>query len=107
MKIEPLDHFEKILLLKRYSKQTIDNYVSHLRLAQVFFDNKNFTSISDKEWFNYLFHLVHYGLPVYARTTYKAKEIINNANFDKTNMVGEDGSIVIDLDSMNNYTKSR
>jgi len=59
MKIEPLDHFEKILLLKRYSKQTIDNYVSHLRLAQVFFDNKNFTSISDKEWFNYLFHLVH------------------------------------------------
>ena len=59
MKIEPLDHFEKILLLKRYSKQTIDNYVSHLRLAQVFFENKNFTSISDKEWFNYLFHLVH------------------------------------------------
>ncbi len=48
-----------------------------------------------------------YGLPVYARTSYKAKEIINNANFDKTNMVGEDGSIVIDLDSMNNYTKSR
>lgn len=47
MKNDPLIHFEKILLLKRYSKQTIDNYISHLRLAQVFFDNKNFTIISD------------------------------------------------------------
>lgn len=58
MKNDPLIHFEKILLLKRYSKQTIDNYISHLRLAQVFFDNKNFTIISDKDWFNYIFHLV-------------------------------------------------
>jgi integrase/recombinase XerD len=59
MKNDPLVHFEKILLLKRYSKQTIDNYISHLRLAQVFFENKDFILISDKEWFNYVFHLVH------------------------------------------------
>lgn len=59
MKIDPLLHFEKILFLKRYSKQTIDSYISHLRMAQGFFDNKNFTQISDKEWFNYIFHLVN------------------------------------------------
>lgn len=36
MKIDPLAHFEKILFLKRYSKQTIDSYISHLRMAQGF-----------------------------------------------------------------------
>ena len=59
MKNEPLIYFEKILLLKRYSKQTIDSYVSHLRMAQVFFDNKKFINISDKDWFNYVFHMVN------------------------------------------------
>ena len=59
MKNEPLKYFEKILLLKRYSKQTINNYVSHLRMAQGFFNNKSFISITDKDWFNYIFHLVN------------------------------------------------
>lgn len=49
MKNEPLLHFEKILFLKRYSKQTIDSYLSHLRLARVFFDSKDFLAISDKD----------------------------------------------------------
>jgi len=47
-----------------------------------------------------------YGLPVYARTSYKAEEIIENANFNKSNTTGEDGSIIIDLDSINDYKKS-
>jgi site-specific recombinase XerD len=59
MKIEPLLHFEKILFLKRYSKQTIDSYISHLRMAKGFFDDKKFIQITDKEWFNYVFHLVN------------------------------------------------
>jgi integrase/recombinase XerD len=59
MKIDPLAHFEKILFLKRYSKQTIDSYISHLRMAQGFFEDKNFNIITDKDWFNYVFHLVN------------------------------------------------
>jgi len=36
-----LESFKEILQLKRYSKQTIDSYLSNLKLAQVFFENKN------------------------------------------------------------------
>ncbi|MDB4087988.1 site-specific integrase [Flavobacteriales bacterium] len=54
-----LEHFKEILVLKRYSKQTIDSYLSNLHLAQVFFNNKSFLTINEKEWFNYVFHLVN------------------------------------------------
>jgi len=54
-----LNYFKEILQLKRYSKQTIDSYLSNLHLAQVHFNNKSFTNINEKEWFNYIFHLVN------------------------------------------------
>lgn len=54
-----LESFKEILQLKRYSNQTIDSYLSNLKLAQVFFNNKSFLSINEKEWFNYVFHLVN------------------------------------------------
>ncbi|MGB1040803.1 MAG: tyrosine-type recombinase/integrase [Flavobacteriales bacterium] len=54
-----LNYFKEILQLKRYSKQTIDSYLSNLHLAQVHFNNKSFANINDKEWFNYVFHLVN------------------------------------------------
>lgn len=59
MKSDPLKDFAKILLVKRYSKQTINSYLSHLRLAQVFFSYQSFLAITDREWFNYIFHLVN------------------------------------------------
>ena len=59
MKIDSIAHFEKILILKRYAKQTIDSYISHLRMASVFFETDDLRSISQKQWFNYLFHLVN------------------------------------------------
>lgn len=47
-----------------------------------------------------------YSHPVFARTSYKADEIIENANFKKTNTTAEDGVIVIDLDAINDYELS-
>lgn len=44
-----------------------------------------------------------YSHPVFARTSYKAEEIIENANFKKTNTTAEDGSFVIDLDAISEY----
>lgn len=44
-----------------------------------------------------------YSHPVFARTSYKAEEIIENANFKKTNTTGADGSVLIDLDAINEY----
>ncbi len=44
-----------------------------------------------------------YSHPVFARTSYKAEEIINNANFKKTNTTGADGSVLIDLEAINDY----
>ena len=54
-----LESFKEILQLKRYSKQTINSYLSNLKLALVFFENKSFVSINEKDWFNYVFHLVN------------------------------------------------
>ena len=47
-----LESFKEILQLKRYSKQTIDSYLSYLKLSQVFFENKSFVSIKEKDWLN-------------------------------------------------------
>ena len=44
-----ISDFVKILVLKRYSKQTINSYKSHLHLTQSFFQNKPFKEITDKE----------------------------------------------------------
>ena len=51
--------FIKILELKRYSKNTIESYQSHLRLVRSHFDNKSFKQISDKELFEFIYHLIH------------------------------------------------
>lgn len=51
--------FIKILELKRYSKNTIESYQSHLRLVRFHFNNKSFKLISDKELFEFIYHLVN------------------------------------------------
>ena len=51
--------FIKILELKRYSKSTIQNYQSHLRLTKFHFKNKHFREITDKELFKFIYHLVN------------------------------------------------
>jgi len=53
-----LESFKEILQLKRYSKQTIDSYLSYLKLSQVFFENKSFVSIKEKDWLNPPIHIV-------------------------------------------------
>lgn len=52
--------FVKILELKRYSKLTIVSYKSHLYLTQRVFKNKPFKEITDKELFNFIYHLVEH-----------------------------------------------
>lgn len=51
--------FIQILELKRYSKQTINSYKSHLLLVKSHFNDKAFKSISDKELFEFIYHLVN------------------------------------------------
>ncbi len=46
-----------------------------------------------------------YSQPIFERTSYKADEIIENANFLKGNQIGDDGNIIIDLDNINAYEK--
>ena len=44
-----------------------------------------------------------YSHPIFERTSYKAEEIIDNANFVKNNQIGDDGNIIIDLHNINSY----
>ena len=50
--------FVKILELKRYSKQTISSYKGHLYMLNSHFNNKSFKSITDKEMFEFVYHIV-------------------------------------------------
>ncbi len=50
--------FVKILELKRYSKQTINCYKGHLQLTKNHINKKTFKSLSDKELFEFIYHLV-------------------------------------------------
>lgn len=59
MKNEQLDDFKRILEIKRYSKQTIASYLSHLKLVYIFFNYKSFQFIKDKDLFDYVYHLVN------------------------------------------------
>lgn len=54
-----IEDFQKILEIKRYSKQTILSYLSHLRLTQVYYNNKSFAVIKDRELFEFVYHLVN------------------------------------------------
>ncbi len=51
--------FIKILELKRYSKQTINSYKSHLYLVHNHFNNKSFKAITDKELFEFIYYMVN------------------------------------------------
>ena len=56
--MQPIQDFVKILVLKRYSKNTINSYQSHLRLTRMHFENKNLEELKDKELFEFVYHLV-------------------------------------------------
>ncbi len=51
--------FVKILELKRYSKQTINSYKGHLLMVKTHFNDRTFKQITDKELFEYIYHLVN------------------------------------------------
>ncbi len=51
--------FMRILELKRYSKNTIESYHSHLKLAQSYFKDQSFKRISDEQWFEYIYYMVN------------------------------------------------
>ena len=44
-----------------------------------------------------------YSHPIFARTSYQAEKIVENANFKKTNTAAEEGSFVVDLDATGEY----
>jgi len=54
-----VENFVKILELKRYSKQTIVCYKGHLQLVETHFPLRSFQSLSDKELFEFIHHLVN------------------------------------------------
>ena len=49
-----LGDFKKLLEIKRYSKQTISSYLSHLNSIYKFFGEKPFEDIKDKELVDYI-----------------------------------------------------
>jgi len=57
--MQSIEDFIKILELKRYSKNTINSYHSHLRLAKLHFEGKKMKDISDRELFEFIYHLVN------------------------------------------------
>lgn len=57
--MDAITDFIKILELKRYSKQTIVCYNGHLQLVKKHFPSRSFQSLSDKELFKFIHHLVN------------------------------------------------
>ena len=51
--------FIRILEIKRYSKQTIDNYRSQLQFTQLHLNGKALKDASDRDLFEFIYHLVH------------------------------------------------
>ena len=56
--MDVITDFVKILELKRYSRQTIISYKSHLIHVQKHFKNTSLKKISDKDLFEFVYHLV-------------------------------------------------
>jgi integrase/recombinase XerD len=56
--MDVITDFVKILELKRYSRQTIVSYKSHLIHVQKHFKNTSLKKISDKDLFEFVYHLV-------------------------------------------------
>ena len=57
--MQVITDFVKILVLKRYSENTINSYQSHLKLTKLHFEGKNFAEIKDDELFEFIYHLVN------------------------------------------------
>lgn len=51
--------FGRILEVKRYSKNTIDTYVSFLKLTEQHF-SKNLSEINETDLFDFVYHLIHH-----------------------------------------------
>ena len=51
--------FIRILEIKRYSKQTIDNYKSQLHFTKLHLNGKALKDASDRDLFEFIYHLVH------------------------------------------------
>ena len=56
--MDVITDFVKILELKRYSRQTIVSYKSHLIHVQKHFKNTSLKKISDEDLFEFVYHLV-------------------------------------------------
>lgn len=56
--MDAISDFVQILQLKRYSKQTINSYKSHLDHVKSHYKNKPFINITDKELFQFIYFLV-------------------------------------------------
>lgn len=56
--MQSIEDFVKILVLKRYSKNTITSYQSHLRLTKLHFRGKTMKEINDNELFHFIYYLV-------------------------------------------------
>lgn len=56
--MDSITDFVKILELKRYSKNTVVSYQSHLKLTKLHFSNKSLKNITDKELFEFIYYLV-------------------------------------------------
>lgn len=57
--MDSISDYIRILELKRYSKNTIESYYSHLKLAQAYFKNQPFKQITDEQWFEYIYYMVN------------------------------------------------
>jgi len=57
--MQSIKDFVKILVLKRYSENTINSYQSHLKLTKFHFEGKNLQEIKDNELFEFIYHLVN------------------------------------------------
>lgn len=56
--MQPIESFIKILVLKRYSKNTINSYQSHLKLTKLHFEGRSFDQLKDQDLFEFIYHLV-------------------------------------------------
>lgn len=53
-----MNDFIKILEVKRYSSNTINSYVSFLKLVEHHF-NTSLDKVTEKQLFDYVYHLIH------------------------------------------------
>ncbi len=60
MGVNKINDFSKILEIKRYSKNTINSYVSFLRLYESVFKIKDWKTLKDKDILNYSYQFIAY-----------------------------------------------